>query len=191
MSLHQYILTSMRRAAEEVFATMVGMELSAAEEKVESGSPESTAGVVSFIGVAGAWAGTGSLTCSPLLACRISSRMLVTDISAIDEDVLDAIAELTNMIIGSVKNDLELRVGPLGLSIPTVVYGRNFHTRSASVSQWHVVRFPFDEEELIVKLCVAPLDRRIGEPAAAVRGRHQPHGERREKEAEACLRQDQ
>ncbi len=57
--------------------------------------------------------------------------MLMTEAPSVNEDVLDAVAELTNMIIGSVKTDLESQLGPLGLSIPTVVFGRNFRTRSA------------------------------------------------------------
>jgi chemotaxis protein CheX len=44
----------------------------------------------------------------------------MTEASSVDEDVLDAVAEITNMIIGSVKTDLEGELGPLGLSIPTV-----------------------------------------------------------------------
>ena len=68
----------------------------------------------------------GSISCTPALACRICSQMLMTESTAVDEEVLDAVAELTNMIIGSVKTDLEQHLGPLGLSIPTVVFGRNF-----------------------------------------------------------------
>ena len=34
-------------------------------------------------------------------------------------------AELTNMIVGGVKKDIEPDLGPLGLGIPTVVYGKN------------------------------------------------------------------
>ena len=41
-----------------------------------------------------------------------------------NEEVLDAMAQLTNMIVGSVKVELESKLGPLGLSVPTVVYGR-------------------------------------------------------------------
>ncbi len=57
--------------------------------------------------------------------------MLMTEAPSVNEDVLDAVAELTNMIIGNVKTELEAQVGPLGLSIPTVVYGRNFQTKTA------------------------------------------------------------
>ena len=42
--------------------------------------------------------------------------------------MLDAVAEVTNMIIGNVKTVLESRLGAMGLSTPTVIYGRNFQT---------------------------------------------------------------
>jgi chemotaxis protein CheX len=58
------------------------------------------------------------------------------------------------MIIGSVKTELEQHLGPLGLSIPTVVYGRNFKTKTAGTAEWIVVRFQWDGELLLVKLCL-------------------------------------
>jgi chemotaxis protein CheX len=63
------------------------------------------------------------------------------------------------MIIGSVKTDLEQHLGPLGLSIPTVVFGRNFKTRTMANSDWTVVRVYWDEECLLVKLCLARNER--------------------------------
>jgi chemotaxis protein CheX len=60
------------------------------------------------------------------------------------------------MIVGSVKTDLEQHLGPLGLSIPTVVYGRNFKTKSAGNTEWIVQRFLWDDETLVVKLCLEP-----------------------------------
>jgi chemotaxis protein CheX len=74
----------------------------------------------------------------------------------VDEEVLDAVAELTNMIIGGVKTDLESHLGPLGLSLPTVVFGRNFKTRSAGTPDWVHVRFLWDTEPLLIKMCLAP-----------------------------------
>jgi chemotaxis protein CheX len=121
--------------------------------------PDATDGLVSFIGLAGSWAGTGSLTCSKALGCRISSQMLMTETTSIDEEVLDVVAEITNMVIGSVKTDLEAELGPLGLSIPTVVFGRNFTTKSAGNTDWFVVRFQCEGEQLIVKMCLAPSDK--------------------------------
>ena len=159
MNLQDIIIESIRRSAADVFSTMIGVDLGEGEFAIETGTPVSNDGVVSFIGVAGLWAGTGSICCSPALACRICSQMLMTESTAVDEEVLDAVAELTNMVIGSVKTDLESHLGPLGLSIPTVVFGRNFKAKSAGSTEWIVLRFPWDGDSLLVKLCLAPTDR--------------------------------
>ena len=159
MNLHTLIVESLIRSAGDVFSTMLGAELANGEVTVEEVVSEANDGVVSFIGIAGSWAGTGSLTCSPAMACRICAAMLMAEAPAINEDVLDAVAELTNMIIGSVKTDLERELGPLGLSIPTVVFGRNFKTRSAGTAEWIHVRFRWGEDPLLIKMCLAPSEK--------------------------------
>jgi chemotaxis protein CheX len=156
MNLETILVPSIRQAVGEVFSTMLGVEIVEGETSIENGVPEANDGVVSFIGVAGSWAGTGSLTCSPALACRICTHMLLTESTSVNEEVLDAVAELTNMIIGCVKTDLERHLGPLGLSIPTVVFGKNFKTRSSGHAEWTVMRFHWLEEVLLVKFCLAP-----------------------------------
>ena len=159
MNIHQVIVNSINQAAANVFATMLGGELGPGTDSVAVGAPESTDGVVSFIGIAGSWAGTGSLSCSSTMACAICSQLLMTETTAVNEDVLDAVAELTNMIIGGVKTDIEREVGPLGLSIPTVVFGRNFRTRSVGSTEWIVVHFPWNGEVLTVKFSLTPNDK--------------------------------
>ena len=142
---------------------MLGTELPTGEVTgegtVEEGASEPNDGVVSFIGIAGSWAGTGSLTCSAAMACRVCAAMLMTEAPSVNEEVLDAVAEITNMIIGGVKTDLEAELGPLGLSIPTVVFGRNFKTRSAAAAEWIHVRFLWDGEPLRIKMCLAPSEK--------------------------------
>jgi chemotaxis protein CheX len=159
MNLQKLITDSICGAATNVFTTMLGQDLPQGDVTREHGAAEPNDGVVSFIGIAGTWAGTGSITCSPELACRICSQMLMTEASAVDAEVLDAVAELTNMIIGSVKTELEEHLGPLGLSIPTVVFGRNFRTKSAGQQEWIVVNFLWDNDPLTVKLFLAPNER--------------------------------
>ena len=167
MNVHDLLGRHIAEAVANVFATMLGVELGPGTEYVETGSPEPNDGVMSFIGVAGSWAGTGTLICSPALACRICSQMLMTDTASVDEEVLDAVAELTNMIVGSVKTELEQDLGPLGLSIPTVVFGRNFRTKSGGNTEWIGVRFTWDGEGFLVKMCLAPNERpHAGLPSA-------------------------
>jgi chemotaxis protein CheX len=163
MNLHSMIAQSLIRSTSDVFSTMLGTELPkgevTVEGTVEGAMSEPNDGVVSFIGIAGSWAGTGSVSCSAAMACRICAAMLMTEAPSVNEDVLDAVAEITNMIIGSVKTDLEAELGPLGLSIPTVVFGRNFKTRSAAAADWIHVRFLWDSEPLAIKMCLAPSEK--------------------------------
>jgi len=166
MNLKDDLVQSLSRAVENVFSTMLGATVVPGEVTFENGAPDAHDGVLSFIGLAGSWAGTGCVSCSPVLACRVCSQMLMTENTAVNEEVLDAVAELTNMIIGSVKNDLEEELGPLGLSIPTVVFGKNFRAKSAGHAEWIVRRFHWDSEVFEVRICLAPTER----PAAL-----QPH----------------
>src|SRR5438132_1364054 len=121
MNLQTILVDYISQSTANVFSTMLGTELGPGEASIDHGIPEVNEGIVSFIGLAGAWAGTGSIVCSPTVACRICSLLLMTETSSVDADVLDAVAELTNMIVGSVTNELEPHIGPLGLSIPTLV----------------------------------------------------------------------
>ncbi|MCC7173559.1 MAG: chemotaxis protein CheX [Bryobacterales bacterium] len=144
-------------AAHEVFTTMLGMEVTCERPPSEAAAFLAPAeGVVSLVGLTGRWAGTGCVSCSGPLACRVTSRMLMTPVTAVGEEVLDVMAEVTNMIIGNVKAGLEEALGPMGLSTPTVVYGRNFSTRNVRDGQLSISRFRLDGEPLEVKICLAP-----------------------------------
>jgi len=143
-------------ATAEVFGTMLNLECKPGKPFVETQEATPASGVVSLIGLAGSWIGTGSVSCSVPGACRMASALLSTEYSGISEDVLDAIAEITNMIVGNVKTSLESRLGGMGLSTPTVIYGRNFQTRGARNKEWTVVPFEFDGDCMFVQVCISP-----------------------------------
>ena len=111
-------------------------------------------GVMSLIGLAGSWTGSGSIICSPECACKLASQLLMTDYQAVNHEVLDAVAELTNMIVGSFKTLIEERTGPLGLSIPSVVYGRNFTIRNGA-DEWTVIPVRSQDEQMEIRICLA------------------------------------
>ncbi len=150
------LVDAIRTATNEVFTTMLNLSVTAGEVFVEKEEAVPSSGVVSLIGLAGSWVGSGSLACAAGCAAKIASALLMTPYTAIDEDVLDAVAEVTNMIIGNVKTALESRLGAMGLSTPTVIYGRNFQTRSSGNQKWTVVPFSMGEERLCVQICIAP-----------------------------------
>jgi len=60
---------------------------------------------------------------------------------------------IANMIIGNVKNTLEEHLGPMGMSIPTVVFGRNFTTRGGGSEPWTIVPFTCGVR-CLVKVCL-------------------------------------
>ena len=159
MILRDLIVDSITHSATQVFSTMLDVQIRGGPISIENGAPEANDGVVSFIGLAGTWAGAGSLVCSPAMACRICAQMLLTEQTAVNDEVLDAVAELTNMIIGGVKTELESQLGPLGLSLPTIVYGKNFRTKAAGCAEWIVAPFHWDDETLLVKVCLAPSEK--------------------------------
>jgi chemotaxis protein CheX len=152
----QEIIASVRTAAADVFTTMLGMDIEPGPARVEQSAPAVSDGVLSLIGLAGAWAGAGTVCCSSRLACRICAQLLMTEATSVNEEVLDAVGEVTNMIIGNFKTMAEERLGPLGLSIPTVIFGRNFTSRSIGRDAWIVLPFRCDGEEFEVRVCLAP-----------------------------------
>ncbi len=152
----EQIVGIVRRAAKDVFGTMLGLEIELGESFTEKTSPAESQKVVALIGLAGQWIGTGVIGCTPDFACRIASLMLMTEYQAVNEDVLDAMAEMANMIFGSVKTELEEHLGALGLSIPTVIFGRNFATRSVGQQAWTVFPLKAGEDEMELKFCLMP-----------------------------------
>jgi len=157
---HDQLVTLVRQATREVFGTMLGIELQDQEASVGDGVPGSNAGVLALIGLAGSWAGSGTFSCSAEMAQKISGQMLMMEFTAVDADVLDAIGEITNMVLSNVKTSLEELLGPMGLSIPTVIYGRNFTTRSVGNGNWTIVPFECLGERVEVHICLAPSNER-------------------------------
>jgi len=152
----EMVIEAIRAATEEVFATMLG----AAIDFNENAKADPDGGLMALVGLTGDWSGAGTLSCSPALGNRAAAAMFMSepaaDPSAINDEVLDAVAELTNMVVGNIKNTLEQRLGPMAISIPSVIYGRNFHFRSLTGKVIASLAFSWDSEPLEVKVVLAP-----------------------------------
>ncbi|HUE23654.1 MAG TPA: chemotaxis protein CheX [Bryobacteraceae bacterium] len=149
---HDQIVSDIRTSAEEVFSTMLSTELRFAESYCDKGPSHPLDGVICLIGMAGQWTGTGTISCSAEFACRIASQMLMAEYAVVDGDVLDAVAEIANMILGNVKTALEKSLGAMGMSIPTAIFGKNFLAKSFGDETWSVVVFDCDGQRFEVKL---------------------------------------
>ncbi len=150
----EQIVASLSAAAYEVFTVMLATDLVTGEPYSEKNPPGCKDTLVSLIGLAGDWTGTGGIRCTADTACRMASAFLMTEYDAVNSEVLDALAELTNMIVGNFKLLMEPHTGPLGLSIPSVVYGRNYTLRNGSSEDWTVVPFTFGENTFEVRICL-------------------------------------
>lgn len=107
----------------DVFETMFRTEVETVEENWEP-RPGSLTAAIFF---AGAWKGAVLLECSETLARRWTSRLLsMTEPTEVTDDVRDAMGELVNMVGGNLKSVLPRGVG---LSMPSVVQGRNYSMR--------------------------------------------------------------
>jgi chemotaxis protein CheX len=182
---HDYLVGQIQATTQDVLSMMMGIESSCQPGYLQSmdsasglalgetpvgstGGPEET--VEAFVGISGPMVGTGTVSCDADTACRLASAMLMSDIKSVGTDVLDAMGEVANMIIGNLKTNLEDRVGPLWLSVPSVVYGRNFTARTVGKFEWTVVPVDLPEGKLRVRLCLSEAPkataRRTPEPAA-------------------------
>ncbi|MBL8209282.1 MAG: chemotaxis protein CheX [Bryobacterales bacterium] len=156
MAKPAYLADSVKRATSDVFSMMLGMEVEALPYRFEAEPEHVSGGILGLIGFSGAWSATATVCCTPAMACRIADALFLTPHSAVEDEVLDAVAEMANMIIGNVKTDLENHLGMMSLSIPTVIYGKNFIKRTLIKDHWVVAPFQAGDEILEVHICLIP-----------------------------------
>lgn len=143
-----------RDATIDVFATMLAMDVVPGATVMGHSVADQHAGIIVTLGLTGAQKGSGQMLFEPPLACRIASAMLMAEYDTVNDDVVDAIAETANMVVGNVKNQLESRLGPMGLSTPVVVYGGEFSTRTAGDPEWVIVPFQCGDDSVIVQVAL-------------------------------------
>lgn len=130
-------------AAIDVLKTMAFVEVKPGKPFVKN--DERAQGDISgLIGITGPCIGSMSLTFSRSCILKIVSTMLGEDFTEINEDIKDAVGELTNMIAGVARNEL----GHVGLkfraSIPMVVTGP-FHEIKHKCD-CPIIGIPFDTD---------------------------------------------
>ena len=110
-------------SAKEVFETMVFMDLAETTE-IDQNNIEGWA-LLGSITFKGSLEGCMAICCSTHCAQAIAMNMLAIDTTEqlTEEDTCDAIGEIANMVMGSVKSRLLEKVGNLEVSIPSVVSG--------------------------------------------------------------------
>ena len=109
--------------AKEVFETMIFMSLEKSSEPDRQIQGDALLGSITF---KGNLEGCLAICCNVPCAKTIAVNMLGMDASEeLDRgEVCDAIGEVANMVMGSIKSRVKSSIGNLEVSIPSVVSGR-------------------------------------------------------------------
>ena len=141
VNLNEMLLES----AKEIFETMVFMDLAETTDPEENVESCALLGTITFKGVL---KGCLAFCCSEPCAQAIAMNMLGNDTSEeiAEEDICDAIGEICNMVMGSVKKRMAESVGNLEVSIPSVVSGRELKNNMGEGSHKTTVKINIDDE---------------------------------------------
>jgi chemotaxis protein CheX len=119
-------------AAVDVFSTMLDCELVRGQLSLNANfQPKHE--VTGVIGLSGKASGTVVVSLDREVAISATERMLGQRPETIDNDVIDAVGEMTNMIAGKAKAGLEQF--EMKLALPTVITGKNHVIRFGSTAQ--------------------------------------------------------
>jgi chemotaxis protein CheX len=94
-------IADQRMIAEQVFETMVDMELTPVEEHLVGTEVNAIAALLHY---SGPWQGAMLIECTLGLALTFTARLMsIERPAAVDADVLDSMGELVNMVGGNLK----------------------------------------------------------------------------------------
>ena len=145
------VAQEIERATREVFASMVGVEVVLEAPPYEP-CHENRFNLVSSLKLSGSVHGTAHVRYTLPMATCITCRMLEVDPPLDSEAILDAVGEVANMIIGSVKSSLETRWGSIRIGTPTVDTVGGFAPDPVS----RAVHFRWKREILSVSVAFQP-----------------------------------
>lgn len=135
-------------AAREVFETMIYMDVETNNEASPAIEGQSLLGSITFKGcLEGCLAVCVSLSCAE----RIAKNMLGMEPEeslAIDE-TCDAIGEVANMVMGSIKTRLQDTYPTIEVSIPSVITGRELKNTLGDKAVKAMVSAWLDEQEAV------------------------------------------
>lgn len=110
--------------------------------------------VSGIIGITGDAVGSLAISFSEMCICNIVGRMLGETFTTINHDVLDAVGELTNMISGVSRTQLEKRGMSVFAAIPSVVFGANHTITHILKSPSIVIPFTSPKGPFFVDVCI-------------------------------------
>ena len=132
--------------AREVFETMLFMEIAEAMESEQEIEGWALLGLITF---KGDYEGCLAICCNVECAKNFAVNMLALDSDEVgEEETCDAMGEIANVIMGSVKARLRGQFGNVEVSIPFVVSGRHLQNNLGDGATKLVTRIDIQGEHV-------------------------------------------
>lgn len=153
MSSHEKIASGVVKVVQIVFKTMGLMSIDP-KDPYPMSKEKDAFDLTGVIGLTGEYIGALGLRFQRGLASKIASKILQSEIEEHHAEVVDVVAELTNMIAGNLKTDMYGYDVNFDISLPTVIQGPG-HTYSVPGNiPGIVVPFSSNGDQFIVEVCL-------------------------------------
>jgi CheY-specific phosphatase CheX len=102
-----------------------------------------------MIGIVGRVNGSILVNMSEPVAMLVTSGILMTDIKTMTNDVLDGVAEVTNVIGGRLKSSLATVGYPLdNITLPSVIVGQNYTVTQSKGTIVYNISFVLEDDSI-------------------------------------------
>lgn len=135
----------------EIFDTMIMLDIIPGQPLTKHIS-KFNCSLSAMVGFAGLKRGNLTLHTPEKVAIGLTQSFLGTEIEKINEEVEDAMGELANMIAGSLKPFISAKDKSVELSLPSVVYGKEYTMTVISKADWIIVPFSVSYGDFLVGL---------------------------------------
>lgn len=116
---------------------------------------KATGDVSGIIGLTGSARGSLAISFSEPCIVKIVNNMLGENFTEINNDIRDAVGEITNMISGDARKRLEADGFKITAAIPTVVSGKNHEIKHILSGPSILIPFEIDEGAFVIDVCLA------------------------------------
>ena len=140
-------------ATVNVLQTMAFIECQAGKPylKKDSVAQGDVSGVIGFTGESN---GTVSVTFDELCILKVVSNMFGEEMKELNDEVSDAVGEITNMISGQARKELEEMGRLFHGAIPTVITGKNHKIESTTKGPKIAIPFTIESGTFTIVVCL-------------------------------------
>lgn len=147
MDLASHLIDSTLEIFEKMLMIPVSAGVPLADPVVECNDS-----ITGMLGFSGDIKGVLSIHCPEAVAFELTSLMLGMDVAEINDDVKDAIGEISNMVTGGLKHRLLTEGKTLELSIPSAIFGKAYRIKNIAGATWAGVPFSLDSGRFIIEI---------------------------------------